>query len=513
MIDKIRTYYAEHPLKTILLAGFFFRLLAVIFSKGYGWVDDQFLIIEIAQSWVDGTDYYGWLPDAQGLNSPKGFSFFYVGFHYLLFRFLEFIQITNPQTKMFFVRLLHALWSLLIISGGYKIAQQLDGKQSAKLTGWLLAVLWIFPFLSVRNLVEYVTIPLLITGVWLIIRNKENNGSWQWIWIGILFGLAFNIRYQTLLFTGGVGLVLLYQKKWKGTLLVAAGVLLTIILFQGSIDYLVWHKPFVQLIGYVEYNLHHAHQYLTAPWYFYLTVILGLLIPPVSFYLFTGYFKSWQKTLIIFIPTLLFLLFHSFFPNKQERFILTIIPFIIIGGVIGWRQITQHLDQKQALAKWHKGSWVFFWVLNFILLLPVSTMYSKKARVESMVYLSRYKNLNYFIVEDVNKSVLRQPPLFYLDEWVPFKAVMAYEDMEKFRNSEKGKDPADQPDFVLFLEDTNLDKRVTFMSSVFPELEFEVLIQPGFMDKILHWLNPINDNQNIYIYRNKAVYPDKLNDE
>ena len=30
------------------------------------------------------------------------------------------------------------------------------------------------------------------------------------------------------------------------------------------------------------------------------------------------------------------------------------------------------------------------------------------------------------------------------------------------------------------------------------------------MDKILHWLNPINDNQNIYIYRNKALIPDKV---
>ncbi len=512
MLDKIKTYYAEYPLKTILLAGLFFRLLAVIFSKGYGWVDDQFLIIEIAQSWVDGVDYYGWLPDAQGLHQPSGFSFFYVGLHYLLFKFLEWIHITDPQSKMYIVRLLHALWSLLIISGGYKIAEHLDGKRSAILTGWILALLWLFPFLSVRNLVEYVSIPLLITGVLLIVNGKPKK-SWHWLWIGFLFGLAFNIRFQTLIFTGGVGLVMLYHRKWKETFIVAAGVLSAIIIFQGGIDYLVWHKPFVQLAGYINYNLHHAHDYLTGPWYFYFIVILGLLIPPVSFYLLAGYFKSWKDTLIIFFPSLIFLLFHSYFPNKQERFIVTIIPFLIIGGIIGWKQITANIGQKPKLARWHKGSWVFFWIVNFILLLPVSTMYSKKARVESMVYLSRYKNIHSFIVEDVNKSVLRQPPLFYLHNWAPFKAVMAYEDLEKFKNSEKGKDPTNQPAFVLFLEDTNLDKRVTFMTSVYPELEFETLIHPGFMDKVLHWLNPINDNQNIYIYRNKAVYPEKLTDE
>ena len=76
LIEKILTYYEHLPLKSILLVGLFFRLLAVIFSKGFGWIDDQFLIIEIAQSWADGVDYYGWLPDEAGVNKPKGFSFF-----------------------------------------------------------------------------------------------------------------------------------------------------------------------------------------------------------------------------------------------------------------------------------------------------------------------------------------------------------------------------------------------------------------------------------------------------
>ena len=82
-----------------MLSALFFRLLAAIFSRGYGWHDDQFLVIEIAQSWVDGIDYYSWLPSADGTNPPEGFSFFYVGLHYLLFRFFEIIGIIDPQTK------------------------------------------------------------------------------------------------------------------------------------------------------------------------------------------------------------------------------------------------------------------------------------------------------------------------------------------------------------------------------------------------------------------------------
>ena len=60
--QSLKQYYNSNPLAAILIAGAFFRLLAVLFAKGFGWIDDQFLIVEIAQSWVDGTDYYKWLP-------------------------------------------------------------------------------------------------------------------------------------------------------------------------------------------------------------------------------------------------------------------------------------------------------------------------------------------------------------------------------------------------------------------------------------------------------------------
>ena len=49
------------------------------------------------------------------------------------------------------------------------------------------------------------------------------------------------------------------------------------------------------------------------------------------------------------------------------------------------------------------------------------------------------------------------------------------------------------------------------MKTVLPGLVFETSIEPGMMDKLLHWLNPINANQNIYIYRNTELIPQKVN--
>lgn len=489
----------------ILLAGLLIRLITVIFSKGFGWIDDQFLVIEIAQSWVDGTDFYKWLPGTEGNAGPIGFSFFYPGLHYLLFQLLEALCIHDPQGKMYIVRLLHALWSLLIIKYSYDLTLYFTNRKTANLAGWILALFWIFPFLSVRNMVEFVCIPLLLKGTLMAAKSEKNSAFLYWLWIGFLFGMAFNIRYQTALITGGVGLVILFEKKWLQSVYLSLGFAAAVALIQGVIDFFIWGEPFVQLLGYVSYNVSSAGEYTVGPWYHYILFLLAALIPPVSLYLFAGFFRSYKRLLIIFLPTLIFIVFHSLYPNKQERFITTIFPFLIVSGLAGWALIEEGILNPVFIRKWIKGSWVFFWIVNFIALIPVSAMYSKKARVESMCYLSRYENINYFIVEDSNKDVLRFPPQFYLEQWVAYDAFMNKDNIEDFSRKKNWDEKSNQPDFVLFYMPDDLEERVEQMKTLFPGLIYETTIEPGSMDKLLHWLNPINDNQNIYIYRNNAV--------
>lgn len=508
--NKFHNYYNSSPLAVIMLAGLVLRMLAAIFSRGYGWHDDQFLIIEIAQSWVDGIDYYSWLPNVDGTNIPEGFSFFYVGLHYLLFSFLEIIGLTDPQGKMLIVRLIHAGWSMLVIYFGYQITLKLSNSKNAILVGWILALFWIFPMISVRNLVEYVSVPLLLYGIYLIIISENKNDIIKLFWAGIIFGLAFNIRFQTGVLIASIGLVMLIQRRWKDTLFLTIGGITPIIVFQGGIDYFVWGSPFVQLVEYVNYNMHNAALYVVSPWYTYILFLLGILIPPISVFIFLGFFKKWKSLLLFFLPLLIFIIFHSYYPNKQERFIVTIMPMLIIIGIIGWQEIQDKLIIKKSWRKFITGSWVFFWIINSILVLPVTVMYSKKARVETMTYLSNYKDINYFIIEDVNKTVVSFPPQFYLEEWYQYHTVMKNDDFNKFQKDHINKPVNEQPGFILFFQPDNLDFRVDRMKGIYPELELESVIEPGTMDYIIYWLNPINANQNIYIYRNKAVIPYKL---
>ena len=504
MINQLHTWYQQHPLKAILWVGFFFRLLAVFFAKGYGWHDDQFLVVEIAQSWVDGIDFYGWLPSDNGTNEPEGFSFFYVGIHYILLWTMKWLGMINPETKMLVIRLFHAVWSMLIIYFGYQITLRLSSVREAKIVGWLLAIFWIFPFISVRNLVEYVSIPFLMAGLWMVVKagKKDLRFSW-WFLAGIILGLAFNVRFQTLIITGGIGLALLFQKQWRQTIFMALGVLSSMVVVQGILDYSVWGIPFVQVTGYVDYNMHHAAEYVVSPWYTYLLFLSGILIPPVSLFLLFGYFRNWRRLLILFLPILIFLIFHSYYPNKQERFVVTIIPFLMISGVIGWMQLQQAWQNNKAITRWIKRSWIFFWIINFILLIPVTLMYSKKARVESMIYLSQYAELQHFLIEDVNQSVLRFPPQYYLKHWIRYDTFMREDTLSTYaREIQHG---GAVPDFVLFYQPDQLESRIKTMKTLFPDLVYETTIEPGFMDEVLFWLNPINDNQIITIYRNNGT--------
>ena len=93
-------------------------------------------MIEAAGSWADGFDYNHWLPWNQGdTPRPSGHSFFYVGLHYLLFVGLKPIGLGDPKTMMVVVRLLHAVWSLLVVRLGYRIALRLSNPVIAWRTG------------------------------------------------------------------------------------------------------------------------------------------------------------------------------------------------------------------------------------------------------------------------------------------------------------------------------------------------------------------------------------------
>lgn len=188
MLKKFQAYlyhlWNDKPLGLILVIAIVLRMVSVVFSKGYEMHDDHYLVVEAPQSWVDGRDYDNWLPWNQENPKPDGHSFFYIGFQFLFLYVLKYIGITDPQFKMFLVRLIHAIFSILIVSLGYRITEKIAGKRPARLTGLLLAIYWFMPFFSVRNLVEIVCIPFMMAGIWMIINADSKKNPLAWFLLG-----------------------------------------------------------------------------------------------------------------------------------------------------------------------------------------------------------------------------------------------------------------------------------------------------------------------------------------
>jgi hypothetical protein len=510
--------WAARPLRLIMIIALVLRLTAALFSKGYAMHDDHFLIIEAAQSWVDGKDYSNWLPWSQIDPVPEGHSFFYVGLHFILFSLLKFLGITNPEFKMFVVRLIHALFSMIVVYYGYKITEKLYHKDTARKVGLVLATLWFMPFLSVRNLNEMVCIPFMIFALWMIINVEKYKNKYLIHFIaGLIVAFAFSVRFQSIIFIGGMGLVLLLQKKWKEFLWFGLGNAVTIMLVEGLTDLVFWGYPFAQFIEYFRYNIQNSDSYFVAGWYAFINVILAMLVPPLSIMLFIGFFRAGRKYLIVFLPTFLYLLFHSIFPNKQERFIFSIIPFFIIAGFIGWDVIVAEtwLNNKTRLLK---TLMIIFWIGNLCILPFATVTYTKKARIEAMKYLSKYDNIDHLMVETTATYKSTMMPQYYLKNWVQVTEISQERPLDTFRI-----DPLknltviydtlkcrNEPQFILFLSDRNLYQRVASLKEFYPKLEYETMIKTGFVDRFMHWLNRVNNNEPVYIYRTRMGSPLKV---
>jgi len=514
IVARIYKEWEDHPLRLIIILAIIVRLIAVFFSKGFGWFDDHFLIIEASQSWVDGFDYNKWLPGSEGNTGPTGHNLFYTGIHYIIFKFFSYLGFDNPQGKMYIIRLLHAGLSMIVVILGYKLTMKLSGKKAAGIAGLMLALLWLFPFISVRNLVESTCVPFLLWGTYLLMNDdKKRNLFLHGLLAGLILGMAFCMRFQSMVYIGGIGLALLMLGRWKEAITTGVGVVITAFLLLGTIDIYIWGYPFAELLEYISYNMHSYAEYTTGPWYQYLIVLSLVLIPPISLFLLYGFFygfiKDWKKYLLIFLPVMLFLVFHSYYPNKQERFILPLVPFIIIAGTAGWIFFQQHSGFWRKRERLNQFSWGFFWVINIIFLLLISTTYSKRARVETMTYLSKYPGIDNIMVENSNKSGINLLPMFYLGQWVGYSEIT---------NVRPASDVADwynenhlvEPDFIIFEGENNIENRLSDVQKEFPDFVYEATISPGLIDRILFWLNPINENQNAYIYRNTQQHPHKI---
>lgn len=501
MWRRFLAFSQRDPLLALTLIALVPRMLAAFFSGGYFAHDDHFLVVEAAGSWVAGSDYNNWLPWHQGDDPrPTGHSLFYAGLHYLLFVVLKFLGITAPATLIIVVQLLHAIWSLVVVRVGYRILLHLSRDAGMAWRGGLfLALFYFMPFLAVRTLAEVACIPFLMLGAWHAIRTMENSSWRSALLAGVFFGLAIDLRFQTLFFAAGAGLGFLLLRRVKAATVFGAGVLLPLLVVQGGVDIYLWGRPFAELSEYVLYNMANATTYFDQPWYNFLLLLSAVFVPPFSLCIVFGFFRRW-KPLPLWLAAFAFLAFHSWHPNKQERFIFPLLPLFFVLGYVAWEH------WRLASAWWHarpglwKGLMRFTWGLNTVILVVLCFSFSKRSRVEAMEILREQPEVKGIIVEDTYEHGPPMMPLFYLDDY-EVGVIEVADTTFDLPSTIANYVPERQADHVLFFGLEDLEARRARMEGIVGPLTEVGRARPGFLDRTVHWLNPVNRNETIVVTR------------
>jgi Alg9-like mannosyltransferase family len=501
-----KNFINKISIRQIIFIGLGVRLLAVFFSPGYAFHDDHFEMPELVFRWENNINFL-WTG-----SNVHVFSLIYPGMMYLLFGACRAAGIHRPEDMMFVVRLLHALVSLLSIYYAYLLTLRLtDRKDTAKIVALMMALFWMFPFMSVRNLREFFCIPFLLIACYHIADPKLTTRSI--LLAALFFAVSFSIRLQIVFIPLGIGLCLLFKKEYNKKAIVfgiACGV--AYMLTQGLFDFIYYHDPFASVKEYIRFNSNPVNIEIQpqGPWYQYIGTVAGAVLGLPFFLLAWGYVYSARMSFpsvparagrlkMFFIASLLFFAFHSYYSNKQERFILPFLPFFILLGIIGF----QEYYNKHITASWLKKTVKFiigwFLVLNTIGLAVLTFTYSKRSRVEGMIYLRKKGDVKNIVMEgDVS---LQRPPFFYLGKHLENYVLPEGGTIEQLK-TEMDTSRKTAPNYVIMAGNQNFDQRLAKLKTLFPNLKQETIIETGFVDNLAHWLNPKNNqNENWYIYK------------
>lgn len=472
------------------------RLVAAVLSRGFAFHDDHFEVVEPAQRWVSG-----WR------DSLPYRSVVYPGLHALTFAALEALGIDDPQHKALAVRLWHAAWSTLTVLYGYRVARALAGPARALLPGLLLAAFWLGPFASVHSLVETACQPALVVATWLLVRCPGEPSPRDGFLSGLWLGLAFTIRFQTLVYAVALGLVLLAQRRFRAGLALGAGLAASSAVLLGGSDLLWFGRPFSSLLAYVAYNSDPVNvaSFPRGPWYQYLATLAGVLLPPASLLLLWGAARGIRSRPLLFWPALAFLALHSAYPGKQERFLFPVLPAVLILAGLGAQELREEGPAWLRRPGLWRASWGWFWGVNLLLLALYTTSPSKRTRVEPLSFLRGRPDLAGVVLETVEQQA-PWVPTFYLGRDVPVHHLPAGRAVDDLvRELAAGSGPP--PNYLVLTGEARLAERQARLAGQFPRLTLLATFSPGAVDWLLWRLNPRrNVNLVARVYR---IEPDE----
>lgn len=294
---------------------------------------------------------------------------------FIIFSGLNAVNITDPYSQAFVLRLISALFSIVaiwfFIRSTYKMVDE-----KYWLSYCLLSfLLWFIPLISVRFSSETWSGLFFICG--LSVQFNQNIKIKKTYWIGVLFGLSFLFRFQMAFAILGFGLWLLFVNKTRinDTFKIIVGFLI-VLAFGVVIDFWFYGQWVFSPWNYFYSNIVEdaASSFGVSPWMYYLqqiaimpSLLIGIIIfcAIVVLILFKhNHFLVW-----IIIP---FILIHSLIPHKEERFLFPLVFLLPLVFMVSYQTVINLIHSNIIKNSLKYALITFFVIINTIGLVAVS---------------------------------------------------------------------------------------------------------------------------------------------
>jgi len=485
-------FIKAHPLASVLIVAMALRLVAVFYSQGFIHSDDHFDTVDVSFEWLRsglwGQDgFLHWKGDAA--TTIVRFPLYTLSL-YAVMETYRAIGITSLDTMMYGVRLLHALLSLLPVWAIFRIVRRVSGSDDwAILGGLMVALHFAMPFFGVRNLIEMVSGDIWILAIYYLYRYRDASQA-KWLYLaGLASGLAWMMRLQMAFAIFPIPFVLWYENRHIRPAMHYTLAVLTMLLISGIADKYLLGYFGASTVNNLNLNVNLGPRYETIP-LLYPVVLMIFFVPPFSLVLlFIGCRWSFlRRHLLLATSSLCFIVGHMFHANQQERFMIPIVPALMLLAILALYDRYQEKGYILKSRKLFNWLWGVSLAINLILLVPFTVAYGHKGLIEPlkwMQHISPQPRVLFVQPEvkrwiPINYAGLVPPPHVYLRQW---------SDFDRLRPNELQLGAFDL--FILYPPSpAELPVYLDSVESRYGPLTPVRRFQPSFYDEMFHKLNP-----------------------
>ena len=218
----------------------------------------------------------------------------------------------------------------------------------------------------------------------------------------------------------------------------------------------------------------------------YAAALVGLFVPPFSLLFLTAAARGGKDLALLGVPTLVFLVAHSAIANRQERFLLPVLPVIILLAALGFGPVAAWLAAR-SWSRVYGWLWKYYWAVNTVLLAGTLFVYGKKDRVAPLVYVQARHDATGVVV--VQYTYLFPVPVYYLGR--PRPPVIVFADRNRLaQDAQAVRAASPAPNYLILYSDSAEADAARLERALGARLEREATVTPSLGDELAHLVNP-----------------------